>query len=35
MPLNEADLDLDAAAKVNRLIDVLDDPDDVQNIYAN
>ena len=29
------DLDLDAAVKVNRLIDALDDLDDVQNIYAN
>ena len=35
MPLNEVDLDFDAAVKVNRLIDALDDLDDVQNIYAN
>ena len=35
VPLNEVDLDLDAAVKVNRLIDALDDLDDVQNIYAN
>ena len=33
--LNEVDLDFDAAVKVNRLIDALDDLDDVQNIYAN
>lgn len=35
VPLNEVDLDLDAAVKVNRLINALDDLDDVQNIYAN
>lgn len=35
VPLNEVDLDLDAAVKVNRLIDALDDLDDVQNIYDN
>ena len=35
VPLNEVDLDFDAAVKVNRLIDALDDMDDVQNIYAN
>lgn len=35
VPLNEVDLDLDAAVKVNMLIDALDDLDDVQNIYAN
>ena len=35
VPLNEGDLDFDAAVKVNRLIDALDDLDDVQNIYAN
>ena len=35
VPLNEVDLDLDAAVKVNRLIDALDDLDDVLNIYAN
>lgn len=35
VPLNEVDLDFDAAVKVNRLIDALDDLDDVQNIYAN
>ena len=35
VPLHEVDLDLDAAVKVNRLIDALDDLDDVQNIYAN
>lgn len=35
VPLNEIGLDLEAARKVNRLIDALDDLDDVQNIYAN
>ncbi|BAR06740.1 cytosolic protein [Scardovia inopinata] len=35
VPLNEIELDLEAARKVNRLIDALDDLDDVQNIYAN
>ena len=35
MPQNEVTLDLEAAQKVNNLIDALDDLDDVQNIYSN
>ena len=34
-PKNEIDLNLDDARKVSKLIDNLDDLDDVQNIYAN
>ncbi|MBM6699315.1 YebC/PmpR family DNA-binding transcriptional regulator [Bifidobacterium pullorum subsp. saeculare] len=34
-PKNEIDLSLEDARKVNKLIDALDDLDDVQNIYAN
>ncbi len=35
VPQNEVTLDLEAAQKVNNLIDALDDLDDVQNIYSN
>ncbi len=35
VPEMQVELDKDAAAKVFRLIDVLDDLDDVQNVYAN
>jgi YebC/PmpR family DNA-binding regulatory protein len=35
VPMNEVELDLAGATKVMRLIDNLDDLDDVQNIYAN
>ncbi|MCI1901682.1 MAG: YebC/PmpR family DNA-binding transcriptional regulator [Bifidobacteriaceae bacterium] len=35
IPENEVELDVDAARKVSRLIDNLDDLDDVQNIYSN
>lgn len=35
VPQNEVELDLEAAQKVNNLIDALDDLDDVQNIYSN
>lgn len=35
IPLTEVELDVDAARKVSRLIDNLDDLDDVQNIFAN
>jgi YebC/PmpR family DNA-binding regulatory protein len=35
VPDMQVELDKDAAAKVFRLIDVLEDLDDVQNIYAN
>ena len=35
MPDMQVELDKDAAAKVFRLIDVLEDLDDVQNIFAN
>ena len=35
VPENEVELDIDAARKVSRLIDNLDDLDDVQNIYSN
>lgn len=31
----EVELDLEGALKVNKLIDVLEDSDDVQNIYTN
>ena len=34
-PNNEVTLDLDDAQKVSRLIDNLDDLDDVQNVYSN
>ena len=33
--MNEVDLDCEAASKVNRLIDALDELDDVQDIFAN
>ena len=35
MPKNEVELSLEDAQKVSKLIDNLDDLDDVQNIYAN
>ncbi|WP_182526647.1 YebC/PmpR family DNA-binding transcriptional regulator [Nocardioides dongkuii] len=35
VPDNKVELDKDAAPKVFRLIDVLEDLDDVQNVYAN
>ncbi|RSX56048.1 transcriptional regulator [Bifidobacterium dolichotidis] len=35
LPKNEIDLSLDDARKVSKLIDALDDLDDVQNIYSN
>ncbi|WP_418968596.1 YebC/PmpR family DNA-binding transcriptional regulator [Alloscardovia omnicolens] len=35
LPLNEVELDFEAASKVNRLIDALDELDDVQDIFAN
>ena len=31
----EVELDLEGALKVNKLIDALEDSDDVQNIYTN
>ena len=34
-PKNEVELSLDDARKVSKLIDNLDDLDDVQNIYSN
>ena len=34
-PKNEIELGLDDARKVSKLIDNLDDLDDVQNIYSN
>jgi transcriptional/translational regulatory protein YebC/TACO1 len=34
-PKTEIELDVDDARKVSRLIDNLDDLDDVQNIYSN
>jgi YebC/PmpR family DNA-binding regulatory protein len=35
LPSVSVDVDADAAAKVFRLIDMLEDSDDVQNVYAN
>ena len=35
IPKNEIELSLDDARKVSKLIDNLDDLDDVQNIYSN
>ena len=35
VPDMQVELDKEAAAKVFRLVDVLDDLDDVQNVYAN
>ena len=35
IPSTEAELDLDTAQKVVRLIDTLEDLDDVQNVYSN
>lgn len=34
-PKTTVDLDLDGAKKINRLLDALDDLDDVQNLYSN
>ena len=31
----EVDLDLEAAKKLEKLIDALEDADDVQNVYTN
>ncbi|MFD0704987.1 YebC/PmpR family DNA-binding transcriptional regulator [Alloscardovia venturai] len=35
VPLNEIEIDYEQAVKVNKLIDALDELDDVQDIYAN
>ncbi len=35
IPQNYSDLDLDTAQKVERLVDALEDLDDVQNVYTN
>ena len=35
IPSTEAELDLDTAQKVVKLIDMLEDLDDVQNVYSN
>ena len=35
VPSTQAELDLDTAHKVVRLIDMLEDLDDVQNVYSN
>ena len=35
VPSTQVELDADSARKVFRLIDALEDSDDVQNIYAN
>ena len=35
VPSTQVDLDVEAAGKVFRLIDALEDSDDVQNVYAN
>ena len=35
VPSTQAELDLDTAQKVVRLIDMLEDLDDVQNVYSN
>ena len=35
MPKNEVELTLEDAQKVSKLIDNLEDLDDVQNIYSN
>jgi YebC/PmpR family DNA-binding regulatory protein len=35
VPATQVDLDADGAAKIFRLIDALEDSDDVQNVYAN
>lgn len=34
-PQNETEVDLEAAEKIMRFMDVLDDDDDVQNVYSN
>jgi transcriptional/translational regulatory protein YebC/TACO1 len=34
-PTTSAELDLDGAEKVLKLIDMLEDLDDVQNVYSN
>ena len=35
LPDNKVELDADGAGKLFRLVDVLEDLDDVQNIFAN
>jgi transcriptional/translational regulatory protein YebC/TACO1 len=35
LPKTTVDLDLDTGKKVVRLMEMLDDHDDVQNVYAN
>ena len=35
MPSMQVELDEDGARKIFRLIDALEDSDDVQNVYAN
>jgi len=35
LPTTSAELDLDGAEKVLKLIDMLEDLDDVQNVYSN
>ncbi len=35
MPDSKVEVDKDGAAKAFRLIDALEDSDDVQNVYAN
>ena len=35
IPTLNVELDLDGAEKVMRLIDILEDLDDVQNVYSN
>ena len=35
LPTTSAELDLDGAQKVLKLIDMLEDLDDVQNVYSN
>nr|NLD39915.1 YebC/PmpR family DNA-binding transcriptional regulator [Actinomycetales bacterium] len=35
VPATEVEMDLDGAQKVMKLIDALEDVDDVQNVYAN
>ena len=35
VPATQVELDADGAARIFRLIDALEDSDDVQNVYAN
>ena len=35
LPTTSAELDLDGAQKVLKLLDMLEDLDDVQNVYSN